>query len=292
MGTIFRYSLTKSRGAIMGWGLGLFALGLLIVPIFDIFAEDQAIEGLLQAFESYPPELFAFFGDFADMATPEGFLGIEYFSYLPIILGIYAIQAGSGLLASDEESGTLDLTMAHPLSRTSMFLGRALALLVSLVAILTIAWLGIALPSSTSETFNLDTGKLALAFLSLLAILLLFATLALFLSMVLPSRRAAGMVSGLLLVGGFFVNGLSAIDSNLEAIAEYLPLKYYQGAAVFDNFEPTWLAGLLAAAVIFGFLAWWRFKRRDIRVAGEGGLPLLDNLRRARRMNQQAATKR
>lgn len=292
MGTIFRHSLAKSRGAILGWGLGLFALGLLIVPIFDIFAEDQAIEGMLQLFESYPPEIFAFFGDLADMATPSGFLGIEYFSYMPIILGIYAIQVGSGLLASDEESGTLDLTMAHPLSRTSLFLGRALALVVALVAILTIAWLGIALPSSTSDTFNLDAGPLALPFLSLLAILLLFASLSLFLSMVLPSRRATAMVSGLLLVGGFFIDGLSAIDPDLEPIAGVLPLKYYQGAGAYDNFELTWFVGLLAAALIFGLLAWWRFQRRDIRVAGEGGLPLLESLRRTRGMNQRTATNR
>ncbi len=291
MGTIFRHSLTKSRGAILGWGLGLFALGLLIVPIFDIFAEDQALEGMLQLFESYPPEIFAFFGDLADMATPSGFLGIEYFSYMPIILGIYAIQAGSGLLASDEESGTLDLTMAHPLSRTSMFLGRALALLVAVVAILTIAWSGIAIPSSTSDTFNLDAGKLALPFLSLLAILFLFATLSMFLSMVLPSRRATSMVSGLILVGGFFINGLSAIDPGLETIAEFLPLKYYQGAAAFDSFEPTWFAGLLAAGLIFGLLAWWRFKRRDIRVAGEGGLPLLESLRQRRKNNQRTSAR-
>jgi ABC-2 type transport system permease protein len=292
MGTIFRHSLTKSRGAILGWGLGLFGLGLLIVPIFDIFAEEQALQGMLELFESYPAEIFAFFGDFADMTTPAGFLGIEYFSYLPIILGIYAIQAGSGLLASDEESGTLDLTMAHPLSRTAMFLGRALALVVALIAILTIAWIGLAAPSATSETFNLSWGELALPFLSLLAILMLFAALAVFLSMVLPSRRAAAMVSGLLLVGGFFIDGLSAINTDLEPIAEFLPLRYYQGADAISNLEPTWIVGLLAAAVIFGLLAWWRFKRRDIRVAGEGGLPLLESLRQRRKNNQRSVSTR
>jgi len=284
--------LAKSRGAILGWGLGLFALGLLIVPIFDIFAEDQTIAGMLQLFQNYPPEIFAFFGDLADMATPSGFLGIEYFSYMPLILGIYAIQAGSGLLASDEESGTLDLTMAHPLSRTGLFLGRALALLVALVAILTVAWLGIALPSSASDTFNLDWGNLALPFLSLFAILLLFASVALFLSMVLPSRRAAAMISGLLLVGGFFINGLSSLNPDLEKVADFLPLKYYQGASAFDGFDITWFAGLLAAAIVFTLLAWWRFKRRDIRVAGEGGMPLLESLRRSRKNNQRAAAAR
>jgi ABC-2 type transport system permease protein len=290
MGTIFRHSLAKSHGAILGWGLGLFALGLLIVPVFDIFAEEQAMQGMLQLLENYPPEIFAFFGDLTDMATPSGFLGVEYFSYMPLILGIYAIQAGSGLLAGDEESGTLDLTMAHPLSRTALFLGRTGAIMTTLIAIIAIAWLGIALPSSASETFNLDWGKLALPFLSLLAILFLFAALALFLSMILPSRRAASMIAGLLLVGGFFIDGLSAINADLEPIAELLPLKYYQGAGAFDGLDLTWLAGLLAASVLFGVLAWWRFKRRDIRVAGEGGLPWLEYLRRSRRKNRRATT--
>lgn len=288
MGTIFRHTLAKSRGAILGWGLGLFALGLLIVPIFEIFTEEQALDGILQYMDSFPAELSAFVGDMAEMGTPTGFLGVEYFSFMPIVLGIYAIQAGSGLLASDEESGTLDLTIAHPLSRTALFLGRVGALSVTLIVILTIAWLGIAVPSSASEAFDLSWGELALPFLSLLAILLLFAALTLFLSMVLPSRRAAAMVSGLLLVGGFFLNGLSAINTDLEVLARYLPLKYYQGGDAFDGLNWTWLAGLLGASVIFGLLAWWRFERRDIRVAGEGGLPLVDRIRSLRKRNQRA----
>ncbi len=287
MGTIFRYALSKSRGAILGWGLGLFALGLLIVPIFDVMVEQQ--ETLLQLVENYPPELMAFFGDFANFATPSGFLSVEYFSYMPLILGIVAIASGSGLVTSDEESGTLDLTMSHPLSRTAFFLGRVAALLVTLVAILLIAWIGIAAPSSASEAFNLGWGELLLPFISLLAFLLLFAALALFLSMILPSRRAASMVSGILLVGGFFINGFSGINADLEPIADFLPFKYTQGGDALSGLNMTWLLGLLGASLVFALLAWWRFERRDIRVAGEGSLPWIDGLRNLRKKNRHPA---
>jgi len=285
MGTIFRHALAKSRGAIIGWGLGLFVLGLLLVPIFDVIAEQG--ETLDQLMQIYPAEIFEFFGGLSNFSTPEGFLSIEYFSFMPIILGIYAIQAGSGLLSNDEESGVLDLTMAHPLSRTGLLLGRISALLVTLIVILTIGWLGIALLGSSSDAFDLGWSDLARPFISLLAILVLFASLALFLSMILPSRRAASMVSGLVLVGGFFIDGLSGINTDLEPLSRYLPLKYYQGGDAFDGLNWTWMAGLLGASLFFGLLAWWRFKRRDIRVAGEGGLPLIDRLRRLRKRNHR-----
>jgi len=32
-----------------------------------------------------------------------------------------------------------------------------------------------------------------------------------------------------------------------------------------------WFLGLLGVAALFTLVAWWRFQRRDIRVAGEGG---------------------
>jgi hypothetical protein len=31
-----------------------------------------------------------------------------------------------------------------------------------------------------------------------------------------------------------------------------------------------WFGSLLGVAAVFSTLAWWRFERRDVRVAGEG----------------------
>jgi ABC-2 type transport system permease protein len=202
---------------------------------------------------------------------------------MPLILGIYAIIAGSGLIVGDEENGTLDLTMAHPLSRTSFFLGRVLALFLTLTSILIIAWLGIGVPSLATESFSLNWGELILPFLSLLAILLLFTSLALLLSLLLPSRRTAAMVTGLLLVASFFINGLSAINEDLKPIADYLPLKYYQGGEALNGLDWSWFAGLLGFALLFTLLSWWRYQRRDIRVAGEGSWSLLSRFRHNRK---------
>jgi ABC-2 type transport system permease protein len=269
MKTIFRYRLARLRGQILGWGISLALLGVIMVQFYGTIA-DQA-DQFEQLLEHYPKEMVAFFGDFDDFITPSGYLGIEFFSYMPLILGIFAVLIGSGLLASDEESGRLDLIMAHPVSRTALFWGRLSAFIVATLVILVITWVGLALPARWTELNVVSFVEMAQPFLSLLGVLLLFCTLALLLSMVLPSRRMTAMTAGILLVGNFFLVGLANINTDLEPVAKISPLYYYQGGNAIDSFDVTWFVGLLVPALLFALLAWWRFQRRDIRVGGEGG---------------------
>ena len=272
--TVFRYALRRFRGQILGWGIGLALLAMLLISVFDSFAAQQ--EQLEALIEAYPPEFTAFFGDLSGFATPEGFVSIEFFSYMPLILGIFAVLVGSGLLVSDEEQGTLDLILAHPVSRTALFAGRLLAFVVATAAILAITWLGFGVALSWSS-MEIGWGELWRPLLALLTQLLLFGALSLFLSMVLPSRRLAATTAGMLLVASFFITGLAELNEDLEPFARLSPLNYYQSQDAFQGLNGAWLAGLLGAAAVFTVLAWWRFQRRDIRVGGEGGwqLPLL-----------------
>src|SRR5207302_6238091 len=136
------------------------------------------------------------FGDASKLTSPEGFLSLAFFSFMPLVVGVFAVLAGSGLLAADEENGTLDLVLAHPVSRTALFLGRLLALATATAAILVLSWLGFVV-AMTWSALAVSPWALALPYLSLLALLFFFAGLALLLSMVLPSRRLAAMTAGM-----------------------------------------------------------------------------------------------
>ena len=267
--TTLRYSLAQFRGQILGWGLGIAALGLILVPFYDVFKEQQA--DFMQMIESYPPEFMAFFGgDAASMATPAGYLGMYGFSMLPVILGIFALIAGSGLLASDEENGRLDLIVAHPVSRAALFWGRLAGFVVSTVAILILSWLGFCVLLGGSS-LDVSWGEMALPFLPVLAQVLIYGTLALLFSMLLPARRLAAMAAGLVMVVSYFVSSMAALNESLASVARFLPYDYFQGGDALSGLNFTWFLGLLAASTVLALLAWWRFQRRDIRVGGEGG---------------------
>ena len=277
----FKHTLRRMRGQMIGWGIGLTLYGVLMVSLFDSIV---GIEGFEELIASYPQEIMAFFGDadFLAITTPKGYIGLYYFNYMTIIIGIFAVGAAAGLLVGDEEKGILDLVLAHPVSRTALFWGRLLGFAATTVVILLVGWLSWLIPSGSSS-MDLTWIELLWPFLPLFAELLLFGTLALLLSMVLPSVRIAGMITGGLLIANYLLIGLANINEDLKSLIEFTPLHYYQGGDAITELNWGWLAGLLAVSGVFAGLAWWRFQRRDIRVGGEGGwrLPSLPFRRRA-----------
>jgi ABC-2 type transport system permease protein len=266
--TTFRYTFTGLRGQILGWGLGLGLYGLMIVPMYETFAGQQ--EQFQQMIASYPPEFLAFFGATVDsMLTPAGFLGMYAFSMLPIIIGIFAVLAGSGLIVSDEERGRLDLILAHPAGRSAFFFGRFLGLLAACVAIMLLAWLGFSLMLGGSS-LGVDWGQMAVPFLSLLVQTLVYAALALVLSMFLPARSLAAMVSGAVMVLSYMVSSLAFMDERMATLAKLMPYHYFQTTLSIQELNLGWLSALLGISALMVVVAWLRFVRRDIRLSGEG----------------------
>jgi ABC-2 type transport system permease protein len=270
MSTTFVHTLRRLRGQILGWGLSLALYGFYLTLFYKTMAGPEMREQLEALIASYPPELFAFFGGQSDVFSPAGYLNLEFYSYMPLILGIFVILAGSGLFTADEENGTLDLVLAHPVSRISLFLGRSLGVLTALVGILVLIWLGfwLALPDSGLE---LSLWELTLPVFSLFAVLFFWAALSLLLSLVLPARRAAAMTSGLILVVSFFLTSMAALDERLGRISQFSPLHYYQGGRAAAGMEWGWFLGLVGVGIVCGLLSAWLFQRRDMRVGGEGG---------------------
>ncbi len=154
--TVCRYSLRRFRGQVLGWGVALALLAWMIMSVYDSIASQQ--ETIVRLISSYPKELMAFFGSGGvglTMFTPEGFLAFEFFSLMPVILGVFSVLMGSGLLVGDEEKGTLDLVLAHPVSRAAQFTGRFLAFVCATAGILATIWIAFVL-STMWSTLDLN----------------------------------------------------------------------------------------------------------------------------------------
>jgi len=269
---IFWRKLKKNGLMILGWGIGLAALGYLLFNIYDrFFLQNVDLQQIMGAF---PEEVFAFFGDADNIFDLEGYLTLEFFSYVPIILGIMAVSSAGSLIAKGEEEGTLEVILAQPVSRTAVFWSKLAALLVSLGLILAITWGGFALGYTNTSSFDVSYLSLVNPFISLFAILLVFLSLALMLSMILPSSGAAGLVAGFLLVASYFITSLARIDSNLEGVNRFSPMQYYQSGGAISGLDWNNLIILFAISAVFIALAWVLFERRDLRFGGSGGFRL------------------
>lgn len=268
--TIASYSLKRSFSIILGWGIPLMLLGIITIPFYDLVAENE--KQLRPVLDTLKPLLKSFVGgdEAAQVFTPEGFIALRYFAFLPVVMGIFGSVYGSGLLAADEERGILDFLMAHPISRSQIFWGRLLSFLLSLIMIIGFGWFGLWLGVLKAESMNFSPVKLWLPYLSVFAVTWLFACLSFALSMVMPSRSAAAMFSGIIVLAGYIITNLSKAIKGLESWALFSPITYFQSNAMMGlKLNP--LTVLFVSSVIFVVFAWKAFVNRDIRVAGDGG---------------------
>jgi ABC-2 type transport system permease protein len=261
----FKHTLRRMSGQIWGWGIGLALYALMLVYFSDMFMKSSVLTQLLS---SYPQDLLAFFGEMMTATTPKGYLDTYYYLYMTLIMGIFAVGAGAALLAADEEKGILDLVLAHPVSRTALFWGRWLAFAAATTLILLLGWAGW-VPFAHRVGLNLTWLQFLLPNVPLLAELLLFGSLALLLSMLLPASANASALVGALLTANWLLRGLAAMNKDLMSVMKWTPLHFYQSGAAVDGLNWGWLAGLLGASLLLAGLAWVLFQRRDIRVGGE-----------------------
>jgi len=268
----YKHAIHRLRGQAAGWSIGLVLYGLLLGSFYDTIT---TLEGFDELLKGYPQELLAFFGNMTEMTTPWGYLDVEYFNLINLIIGIFVIGVCVNLIVGDEEKGLLDLALAYPISRTRLYWGRLLAFLTMVTAILLIAWLSLVIPSK-AYGFDLTPTEFLRPFLSLFAISMFFSTFALLLSFILPSTRFAGTLSGAIMVLNFLLIGLSGINPDLEPFMKFTPLHYYQGGYAIKGLEWGWFLGLLIVALFFVMLAWILFLKRDIRVSGEHSWQLLE----------------
>ncbi len=270
--SVFLKALRDSRWQVFWYGVGLGALGALVVYVYPSYREQLA------DFE-IPEALRALIGE-ADYATAEGFLTAEFFSWAPILVVIFAIMAGTSALAGEEAAGTLDLLLAQPMSRRRLVLEKMAGFGVSACLIAAITYLGW-LASVPFVDIDVSYGRLLSATFRLVPLILFFGALAMCCGAMLPDRRLATGVVTAVAVVSFFVNYLAMLVDALRP-ARWASVFHYQDAssALSGHVDPAKLAVLLLATALLAALTVASFEQRELGVHGGG--PTLPRLRPAK----------
>lgn len=254
--------LKQKRGGIIGYGIGMALWAWIAFVIYPSMAEQFASFQL--------PEFYKMFGDMTDIGSLEGFLAVEYLTWVPILLGIYGLIAGTGTLAGEEDQGTLEQLMALPIPRWQLVLTKTLAIAIALLLILLIGhigvWVGYQSILNQIET-DITHSDLLRATLNGLPIVLLFTTFSLWLGAFLPHRREAGVVATTVFIATYFLQAFAGISEDVEKFQFLSPFYYYDGKAVLTGgWNSGNLAVLLGMSLLFFVFALISFQRRNITV--------------------------
>jgi ABC-2 type transport system permease protein len=257
-------TLRERRRSLVWWTLGIIGMIGLTVAFYPSVKDST---GLSDYAKDLPEGLRGLFvGGEIDITSGPGYLNSQVFAMAaPLILLIFAIGAGAGAVAGEEERGTLDLLLAHPLRRSDFVLQRFFATAV-LVMILSAVLFVTVVVASALVGLDIGVADLLAACGSNALLALLFGGLALTSGAVFPGRGRAIGVATALAVAAWMLDGLGRA---IDWLDPFRPLSPFYQAIATDPLRDgvpwgSWalLAGLtcaLAAVAVVGL------GRRDLR---------------------------
>ncbi|MGV8913551.1 MAG: ABC transporter permease subunit [Rhodoglobus sp.] len=257
-----RRNLADSWRGLLGWTAGVAGAIFLYVPLYSSFSGENA--GFDDVIESLPPGLANTLG-FEDLTSGAGYVQATFLGLIGFVLfTIAATLWSSAAIAGDEESGSLELTLAHGVSRVQILVERSLGVVLRLI------WLGIvsalliiALNDSSGvdlEPINVLGGCLALLGLGILA-----ASFGLAVGAITGRRTYASAAAAGTSLLGYVLNSIGNQSADVEWLHSLSPYHWALGNNPLSD-GADWgslglIYGISALVLVIGGVV---FNRRDV----------------------------
>lgn len=260
--SIFTKTLYEKRWSTLAWGLGLFAMTLLTMSFYPTFSQTG---GLADSLKSLPKSVQGLVGSLESLKTVAGYTGQQIYALrIPLLTLILGISLGVGLLAGDEERGTLQALLTNPISRVKVFWQKfsAIALLL-LVANLIVV--GAVITSYPIIHDSMPLGYLLQAAIACWLLTLIFAGLAFSLGAATGKKGlSVGIASGVAFLS-YLISSLAPSVNSLQDIQKASIFYYYNTPLVTEHgFTTSHLIFMIVILVLILYVGVTLFNRRDL----------------------------
>lgn len=257
---VLRRWLAEGWRGLVGWSVGLIAVALVYLPLFPSMQSPE-LTGLL---ESLPPELVRTLG-YEDITSGAGYAQATFFGLIGFVLvTIAGIGWGGSFIAGAEESGRLELTLAHGVARVQYALESAAALVLKLIGLGLVALVAVWLINGPAG-LGLEFGNLLAVTSSLVGVGLFSATGALAAGTITGRRSwAVGAGAGIAVVG-YVLQAVANNSEELEWLRRFSPFDWaFGGAPLANGMDGAGLALLGGGSAALIAVATVGLTRRDV----------------------------
>lgn len=250
-------TLRDARGATVAAGIAAIVYVFLVVLIYPAYHD------MLKDLE-LPAGMQGMLGEAGSIASPEGFMTVEFFNQTILIFVAVAIIFGTGATAGEEGAGTIDLLLSQPIGRRRLLASKFAGMSIALVIATLVALPGFIIARRLAG-MDIATGRFFGGEINVLSLEFVFLGFATFAGAVLPSRSAAVMLSVGTMVALYLLPTLADVSDFFATARKVSPFYWADVSRVLIHGFDWFRAGsLFGVGVLFFALALWCFERRDL----------------------------
>lgn len=265
--TVARRYLTDHRRSFAWWSMAMVATVALTVALWPSIRGQDQFDELIR---DLPEALRVMFGSQdIPFTSPPGYLHSRLFSVvLPVMLLVFGVGVGASAVGGAEESGTIEVVLAHPVSRERFLTERYVATVVLVLALAGVAVVCLLVLAPTVGLLDgVSIGRLVVASTAATALALLHATLAFAVGCLTGRRGLAVAVAGAVAVGGYVLQGLIAATDAVDTARFVTPWNWYLDRNLLVAAPGAQAVVLpLASSVVLILVGRSVFLRRDLRL--------------------------
>lgn len=257
---ITRRLLADGWRGLLGWIAGLAVVVLVYLPLFPSMQTPE-LQGVL---DSLPPELVKTLG-YEDITSGAGYAQATFFGLLGFVLIVLAgVGWAAAFTGGAEESGRLELTLAHGVGRVQYAAEAAGALVIKLLVLGVVTWALVWAMQGPAE-LGLDAANLlsvVIAWTGLGA----FCAAAAFAAGALTGRRVWAIGAGAgVAVTGYVLQAVANNSDQLDGLRAFSPYDWAFGnAPLADGVDIAGIALLWGGALLLIALGTVALSRRDV----------------------------
>ncbi|WP_280336326.1 ABC transporter permease subunit [Nocardia wallacei] len=252
-------TLRVNRRGLLGWTAGITLAAVMYASFYPQMAESGAAQA-----ENMPESLRSAL-HMEDIGSAAGYLGSTVFGLIvPLLAMFFGAAVGARVTAADEESGTLDLLLAHPITRTSLILQRFAALVLAATGIGVVLWLAMLAIRGGADLTAIGAGQFAAQCVHLILLTVTFGALATGIGAASGRRAVVFAVTAVVGVAAYAAHAF-ADQIGLGWAAYLSPFHYYIDSEPLRNgFGWTGLLVLAAVSAVLVTAGTYRFNHRDL----------------------------
>jgi ABC-2 type transport system permease protein len=259
--SIFTKSLYSTRWHLLGWGLAVTFAAFATMALYNSFSQN----GIENIVNSVPDSLKPLIGSVADFKTVPGYIGQQIFGPNVVLLTIImAVLLFISISASEEDDRRLQTLLSLPVTRTSVYFQKWLAMLVIVAAISGCIVLGLVLGLLVVDK-SADMQRVWLSAFDAWLMNTAYGMVAYCVAMFTGKKGLTVAVGSGYAAVSFFISSLAPAVDKLKDIDRLSIFHYYNQPQITQHgLNGKHVAVLLAVIAILTVIGWLGFTRRNI----------------------------